>query len=195
MDRFPAKVENMANLNELIAGGDVTALKAALAQDPGLALQPVEGAPSGILLAAYHGKRDLADALRNAKGTLDVFEAAALGDQHQMARILAALPRAIDEFSGDGFSPLGLAAFFGHREMVSLLLANGADPNVRSRNGLAVVPLQSALANQHKEIARDLVEAGADVNAGGEGWSPLKYCEHYGDKETAEFLIARGAKE
>src|SRR5439155_520320 len=76
--------------------------------------------------------------------------------------------------SGDGFYPLGLAAFFGHLETARLLLARGADVKQVSRNPMKVQALHSALAGNHREVARALLEAGAPVNTGQqEGWTPL----------------------
>lgn len=182
------------DLTQLIRSGDLDGLRGALARDPSLASTPVEGAPSAILLAVYHGQTGIAHLLRDAKPDLDVFEAAALGDAHAMERLLARDEGAFDAFSADGFQPLGYAAFFGHLEMVRLLLEAGANPNVRSRNGISAAPLHSALANGHKQIAKLLIESGADVNDASNGWTPLHYVAHSGDVETARILLDRGAK-
>jgi ankyrin repeat protein len=145
-------------------------------------------------MAVYLGKPHVAEALRELKGNLDVFEASAMGDQHQLSRILEERPDAHREFSPDGFTPLGYAAFFGHIEAVRSLVARGADPNVKSMNGIGAAPLHSALAEGRKEMARTLVEAGADVNAASaEGWTPLHYAAETGDIETARYLLAKGA--
>lgn len=178
------------NLSEAIRNNDVAAALKAWRDGE----TTVEGAPSPILLAAYYGKPEVAEALRQEKSELDVFEAAALGDLHQLDRILRVDPHAVQSFSSDGFTPLGYAAYFGHLEAVRRLLRAGASPNVASRNPLSVMPLHSALAEQRKEMARVLVEAGADVGAAqGDGWTPLHYCAYSGDVETARYLIDHGA--
>ncbi|MFC3918361.1 ankyrin repeat domain-containing protein [Deinococcus metalli] len=67
--------------------------------------------------------------------------------------------------SPDGFTPLGLASFFGRAEAAQVLLEAGADVHAVSRNPMQVQPLHSAVAGNHEALARVLVAAGADVNA------------------------------
>ena len=69
----------------------------------------------------------------------------------------------IDNGSDMGDS-LSLAVMRGHKEIVQLLIANGADVNVK---GYAIIgtPLHSAVFHSRKEIAELLISKGADVNA------------------------------
>lgn len=186
----------MASESEFISWvkqGDRAKVEAALGENPELAGATEDGA-SAVLWGVYYGNVDLARVVADAKGDLDIFEAAALGDQHVFAKLVAQHPDLVNSFSGDGFTPLGLAAFFGHLEMVQKLLQAGADPNVASKNPLGVLPLHSAMANGSKEIARVLIDAGTDLNAASaEGWTPLHYAKHNGDVETEQYLRAKGA--
>jgi len=177
----------------LAKAGDELAVRDALTKDPSLA-SAKENEVSAILWSVYHGHPEIARILADTKKKVDIFEASALGDRHQLADILKSDRASVNSFSADGFTPLGLAAFFGHREIVQDLLSAGADPNIASKNPMGVIPLHSALANQRKEIARILVEGGSDVNTPSkEGWYPLHYVAHYGDRETADFLLMKGA--
>ena len=75
-----------------------------------------------------------------------------------------------------------------------MLLARGADVKQVSRNPMKVQALHSALAGNHREVARALLEAGAPVNAGQqEGWTPLMEAVLHDDVEIAKMLLARGA--
>ena len=58
-----------------------------------------------------------------------------MGDTRRVAELLDRDPQLLSAQSGDGFSPLGLAAFFGNGETVKLLLSRGAD--AREAIGLA----------------------------------------------------------
>jgi ankyrin repeat protein len=182
----------MPTLTELIQSRDFNGVRKALDENPDLASTPVEGAPSGILLAVYYGQTEIAHLLRDRLGSLNLQEAAALGDLHELDRLLDHLAD-VNEYSADGFFPLGYAAFFGHIDAVRLLLRRKAAIDQVSKNPLGVTPLHAALANGHKEIARLLISEGASVDAsqGGENWTPLHYCAYSGDRETAEFILDR----
>src|SRR5512145_936213 len=64
--------------------------------------------------------------------------------------------------SGPGRTPLAEASLRGHVELVSLLLAHGADQDRKDR-ATGMTPLGWACHEGHREIARLLIEAGADV--------------------------------
>jgi len=89
-----------------------------------------------------------------------------------------------------GHTPLHRAARHGHKESVELLIANGADVNVKDKWGRT--PLHFAAAHGHKELVELLIANGADVNAKESevGHTPLFFA---GLNDVAEMLIARGA--
>ena len=62
-----------------------------------------------------------------------------------------------------GLSALGDASKCGWPEVVKLLVAAGADTEVRRKNGRT--PLLEACANGNAACARELLKAGADVKA------------------------------
>jgi len=185
---------NETEFVELAKKGDRAEVEKALAANPSLADARTDGV-SAILWGIYHGQTSIARVVADAKlGSIDIFEAAALGDQHVLEQLIAQDPGSVNDYSADGFTPLGLAAYFGHLETVKQLLKAGANLNLPSKNALGIIPLHSALSNGAKEIARVLVEAGSDVNfPSKEGWTPLHYTAHSGDRETSDFLLSKGA--
>jgi ankyrin repeat protein len=80
----------------------------------------------------------------------------------------------------DGWTPLPFAAGNGHKEIVELLIAEGADVNVKDNNGWT--PLHTAT----KEIAELLIAKGVDVNAKDDfGRTPLDFAKPYPKPPTS----------
>ena len=108
-------------------------------------------------------------------------------------------------------TPLYWAASYGHKEFVELLIANGADVNLKS--GMVVktedgsdgeqaaqeimnnrTPLDMAILREHTEIAELLIAQGTDVNAkSNRGYTPLHEASKNEKTEILELLIAKGA--
>src|ERR1700674_1495218 len=95
---------------------------------------------SPIMDALYHGRTDELQRLVAAAppDSLTIHEAAAVGLGPRLEQLLAADPGAVNAWSPDGFQPLQLAAFFGRRQAVELLLARGAEVNSHARNSFQV---------------------------------------------------------
>lgn len=179
-----------------IRAGDLKAIEAALAVDPSLA-SAHEGGVSAILLALYHGQEPIARRLVRSGVEPDFFEAAALGDLGRVADLLSADPELASRHTSDGFSALGLAAFFGHERAVALL-ARWCDPNVPSANGMRVTPLHSAAASLRTDarvpMCRALLAHGADPNVQQEGgFTPLHAAAQAGDRELVRVFLDHGA--
>ena len=92
-----------------------------------------------------------------------------------------------------GLTPLHIAAIEGHKAILKLLIAKGANVNAKD-DEFGSTPLHSAVLNTHKEIVELLIAKGADVNAkDNNGVTPLHITAEYVHKEIAELLIAEGA--
>jgi ankyrin repeat protein len=150
-----------------------------------------------ILEALYRGERDEARELAVAAESLNVFEAAALGDAGRLEELLGSEAAVARAWSPDGFTALHYAAFFGSPEAVRALVAAGADLEARSTNeefAPEATPLHSAVAAGRMDNAEALLEAGSDPNARQHGgFTPLMEAEHRGDLDLAEMLIRYGA--
>jgi ankyrin repeat protein len=180
-----------------IEGGDVDGLTAALAADPALASSRDDDGVSATMHALYHGQRAIADQLAAALPELDVFEAAALARADRVRQLVAADPALARARSADGFTALHFPAFFGGADAAATaqaLIAAGADVNARSDNGLAVLPIHSAVSGGHDDVVAVLIDAGADVNATQRhGWTPLHGAAQNGSLASVERLLAAGA--
>lgn len=88
--------------------------------------------------------------------------------------------------------PLVMAAVRGHLDIVELLLASRADPNVKDQGGRTA--LLAAAEKRDKEMVELLVANGADVNASDRGGrTPLSLAQR--DEEISTFLREHGAQE
>lgn len=74
-----------------------------------------------------------------------------------------------------------------------VLLAHGADPNVRGEGGYS--PLHEAAGNGDLDLAKLLVDSRANINArGDDGKTPLTIALENKQEAMAEFLETRGAR-
>src|SRR5436305_10109558 len=112
---------------EAIRAGDADALRELIAADSSLAEGVDETGVSLLLQARYRGENELVEILRAAKPSLDLFEAAALGEDDRVAELLDREPYRVSGLAPDGFSPLHLAVFFAHPSTAQLLLDRDAD--------------------------------------------------------------------
>ena len=124
-----------------------------------------ENGLSPILVAAYNHQPKLANFLTEKAVLLNIFEAAATGKMNHIIRILARDPQLVNDYSEDGYQPLGLACFFGHLETAQYLISAGARVNTSSENKMKAAPLHSATAGRHIKLVKLLIEQGADPNA------------------------------
>ena len=90
-------------------------------------------------------------------------------------------------------TPLHYAAIKGHKEVVELLIAAGADVNAKDIDEWT--PLHRAADAGHKEVAELLIAKGALVNAKDRvGETPLDFAINKNRTETADLLREHGGK-
>jgi uncharacterized protein len=179
---------------EAIRTGDVARVNEMLDRDPSLASSKNENGVSAVLLATYYGRSEIAEALLERGAALDIFEASAVGRVGRVKEILKDRPELVNEYADDGFTPLGLAAFFCHTPVVRLLIERGANPNAASKNTQRVTPLHSAVSRRQTLIAEALLARGADANARQQaGVTPLHQAAHNAQAEMLRLLLSHGA--
>lgn len=179
---------------DAVKAGNLDEVRRLVRDAPALAGARDGNGVSGILLAAYHGKREVAAALVELGAPVDIFEASALGLVERITVLLREDPTWASAFAADGFYPLGLAAFFGQLDAVRVLLAAGADVHAAARNAFKVQPVHAAAAGRSLDILRAVLDAGADPNAPQQqGFRPLHDAATHANREMAELLLRHGA--
>lgn len=183
---------------DLVQAGDVAAVSARVASDPGVTRARNAQGRSPIQTAFFMGRHAVVAALLAAEPELDAFEAAIVGDVGQLAARLDEDPDLLTAYSPDGWTLMHLAPWAGQPETTRLLLGRGAGLTAVSKNALNNQPLNAAVAGPNGETrtacVRLLLEAGADTNNRQEGGNtPLHTSAHLGDTSSAEALLAHGA--
>jgi len=179
--------------------GDVQTVKRVIEEDPRLVAARDPLGNTALIVAANSGHQELAGLLLSSGYPLDIHEAAAIGNAQRVAELISSDPKRIDSYSPGGFTPLALAAHFGHEETTALLLNAAANVDALSKNELAVTALHAALFGKKIGTAKLLINHGADVTIrrGGEnlpraGWTALHYAAANGFSELIEPLCERG---
>jgi uncharacterized protein len=179
----------------LIRSGETAEVAAVAEEDPSLvACRDAQGV-SAFLWSIYSRQPLIRDFLLTRLADLDIFEASALGDCGRIERLLQHDAVLVHQTSGDGWTPLHLAAAFGGPRATALLLAHGAQVNQLSCNPMHNQPLHACIAlSRDCETARILIAQGADVNrAQAGGYSPLHQAAAAGLEELTEILLQSGA--
>jgi ankyrin repeat protein len=124
------------------------------------------------------------------------------GDVIEVARLLGAHPGIASApiVALRGRTPMMVAAdwpgyFPNGPEIVRLLAAAGADPNATGSGDEG--PLHWAASSDDVDVARALLDAGADIEAPGSsiaGGAPLENAVGYGCWHVARLLLERGAR-
>ena len=180
-------------LFEAIKTGKLDQVNRLLRENPGLLKARDANGASPLLIAIYHQQHDIAKALADASGSIDIFEAAALGRVDRIKQLLRDDPSLASAYAPDGFPAVGLAAFFGHLDAVRTLIAAGADIHAAAKNSLKVQAIHAAVASKNLDIVRAVLEAGADPNAAQQqGFRPMHESGSSGSRELAELLMKYG---
>lgn len=178
---------------DAVASGQLDELGAALAAEPWLAATRHSTGASLLAWAHYVGRPDAAPLIRPHLDRLDPYDAIIADD-------LAAIRNGLDDgwdpnaLSPDGFTPLGLAAFFNRPEIFELLLPLTRDVNEAATNRQKVAALHAATAARNADMVEALLLAGADPNQRqADDVTPLHAAALHGDAAIAGMLLLFGA--
>ena len=181
------------NIFEIIKAGDLSELQRMIEADKSLAMSRDAAGVSALMTAAYYRRPDMVRLLRDTVSELDIFEAAALGDEQTLGQLIGNEDNILS-YSSDGFTPLHLAAFFNQPGIVKILMDHCADVNAIAENPGRVQALHSATACGSTEIVKILLEHGAEVNARQHGgWTALQAAAKHGNLEMVQLLLRHGA--
>ena len=100
-----------------------------------------------------------------------------------------------DEVDDNNVTALRFAAQFNHPEIVRYLLDIGSSTKIKAKDGID--PLLSVVEKRHVEVARMLLEAGANPNNAHskDGMWCLKQARENQHSEMVELLLKYGARD
>jgi ankyrin repeat protein len=208
-------VGDVAVLLSAIRRRDVAAVRALLDTESSLAGQRAASGETPALVAIYSRSPSILALLRERGAQLDVFEAAAAGDDQRLRELLDGDPRLVNGHAPDGWTPLHLAAHFRHESSVALLLERGADLRAAGRTGAGVpgvrgelsdvrlrshnsngnTPLHAAAAGgAGRALIKRLLDAGVEVDAPQSGgFTGLHEAAGTGNEGVLRLLLDAGA--
>lgn len=185
---------DLRSFHEQVKRGDLAGVQAAISEDGSL-LDTLNGeGQSAFLLAKYYRQEPTAAYLLSLHPKLTLFDACAAGRTADVLERIDSNPALLASHSKDGWTPLHLAAFFGHVELGKGLLNRGAGVDERATNAMKNTPLHAATAGGQVEAMRLLLENGANANAQQHGgWTALHAAAQSGNREMLDLLLAHGA--
>jgi ankyrin repeat protein len=185
---------NQNQLEQFITTGDLAGLNVLLTQNPALAKTATSHHVSPLMLSCYYKKPEVTAFLMKYIDEVNLFEAVAAGKFDVVAHLVYTYPDAINYYAEDGFTPLGLACYFGQYEIARFLILKGADVNMSSNNGYNVYPIHSAAAGNHTDIAALLIESGANINVKQQaGVTPIHSAAQNGNLDLLILLLENNA--
>ena len=195
--------------------GDVKKIQEILASDPKALNAQDNAGDTALHIAALHGQYKAAEALIaaganvNVKNSYPAFTPEDLGqffsssNHADPVRLLHTEVRGSDavnthqvssqQFINNGYTPLALAEFASdHNKMIQLLVAHGADVNLRGITG--TTPLFWSVLRDQKDDEKFLLDHGADPNlANAFGDTPLICAVQLGYLSLVAPLVDKGA--
>jgi ankyrin repeat protein len=185
---------SLERLEQYITTADLGGLNDLLVKEPALAKSRTSHQVSPLMLSCYYKKPEVTSLLLKYLDEINLFEASAAGKFDVVAHLVYNNPEAINAYAEDGFTPLGLACYFGQYEVARYLVLKGADVNLPSNNGFGVYPVHSAAAGNYTQIVRMLIEANALVNVKQQaGSTPLHAAAQNGNIDLLILLLEHGA--
>ncbi|CDY61678.1 BnaC01g40950D [Brassica napus] len=122
----------------------------------------------------------------------DLHSAARSGDLAAVQLIISSNPLAVNSRDKHSRTPLHLAAWAGHSEVVSYLCKNKADVGAAAVDDMGAIHFASQKG--HLEVVRTLLSAGVSLKSiTRKGLTPLHYAAQGSHLDLVKYLVKKGA--
>ncbi len=174
------------NLERVVAEGGVTPVQALASEVHPTTPLENRRIKQAVSLLVSHG------------ASLDLFSAVAIGDERRVDEFLAEQPGSANARSYEGYPALHMAVAMDDGDMVAKLLNALADGEIRDtddhRDNAGRTALHRAVSWRRHEIARQLIDAGVNVNANAnDRTTPLHVAAERADVQMVQLLLDHGA--
>ena len=185
---------SLSILEQYIETGNFQDLELLLNSNPELLKEKTSHDISPLFLACYYNKPHILQVILKYTTTITIHEACAAGLTQHVQLMLEHKREVLNELSSHGFTPLGIASHFNKEDIVRILLAYKANPNIPSQNGYNQYPIHASLSSNNTMISKMLIEAGADVNVVQHGnITPLHLAAQFGNIDLIIALLEESA--
>lgn len=201
---FVVRAARADEIHDAVRSGDLEKVKTLLQSHAEWLNSPDQNHKTPLHHALASGHIDMAKYLIERGADIDLKDkdkaaplhnAAFLGSLEVVDLLLKKGAAALNEGNFRGQTPLHFACERGHPAVVTRLLDAGAD--IEARDMIGRTPLMTTGMSQNMEIAKDLIERGADVNAaakrGPVAYTTLSVTAMYGFKDLVDLLIDKDA--
>jgi ankyrin repeat protein len=136
--------------------------------------------------------------LREHGGKIDLFSAVAIGELETVRHLLDQDPASANARRADGYPALHFAVGMDFQEIIAALLSAGGDVDIRNQSkstgGIDSTPLHCAAFWGRYEIAKQLLDAGAKIEAATDrGTTPLHEAVDLSNVRLVRLLLEHGA--
>ena len=123
-----------------------------------------------------------------------LFHAISHGDTNDVIALLEDKEAKVNCTNINGATPLHFAVYYQNKDILEVLLKNGANPNTREYNDVGLcTPLHRAIERNNYEVCKTLLLNGADPNITEKnGFTALHYAARKGYEDIVKLLIDFG---
>jgi Ankyrin repeats (3 copies) len=122
-----------------------------------------------------------------------LYYAAVLGFRDLAEHLIGEHPEHVNARGGRDETPMHVAAFAGHADILSILHEHGADLDGQGIIGQSL--LHRATMGGALKAGKWILDRGADINARhDDGWTPLYQAAYFGKVELTQMLLEHGAR-
>ena len=184
----------MEELLGLLGKRDADGIISLIEANPGLLDLKDKSGATGFMQILYHRIPDAAAKANELKTAFIFEESIATGRLEEVTTSVEENEDLVSNFLADGFTPIGLASFFGQVEVARFLFEQGADPSVCADNPMKVNAMHAAAAIGNHELMELFVSNGYDANIPQmNNITPVQSAAYRGDLEMVKLLVRHGA--